>query len=354
MEKSNKVRVLHILWSFGNGGMENIVKNMIINETSTTNSFLVIINNDIDMNALNKISSNKIYKVNRKRRSWNFLKIIKLFWVIVNVKPHILHLHYYNLIKLIKPLQYFLSFKIIATIHGMNDFNKSIEKADKIVAVSNTHLEYIIKKCKSENILHQNLHMIYNGINIPEIRNNKLELNPPLKIFVVGRLNHLQKKQDFIIDSFSKFLKDGNVALLSFFGSGSSEAYLKNKCKELEIYDKVTFEGSVENRNLLERIKNYDVMISASENETFGINIIESLALGIPVISYPAPTLIEITKGNPLAIFYKDKEHLISLLKKLPANINKESVLKSQKIIKNNYSIEKMIENYREIYLEIK
>jgi glycosyltransferase involved in cell wall biosynthesis len=345
----NNLKTLHILWSLGNGGMENIVKSFLINDEFNSN-YLTIINDDIDSNSINKISRKKIFKVNRKRGSKNIFKFLKLIYFIVKIRPKIVHLHHYNLIPLMKLLSLIVRFKIVITIHGMNDFNKSIEKADKVIAVSNTHLKHIIKICNANKIKTNNISMIYNGINISNLSADYTEIESPLKLFVIGRLNHLQKKQDYVIDMFNKFLKFDQNATLTFFGHGDSEKYLKDKCQKYKISNQVFFEGSIDNNKLLDTIKNYDAMLSASETETFGLNIIECLSRGVPVISYPAKTILEITLNNPIIFFYNNNNELISTLKHFTEKVDTEKRLLSQKIIREKFHINTMLKNYIKMY----
>ena len=51
MVKNKKTKVVHILWSFGNGGMENIVKSLLIPQNKNYQSSLILVNEDEDKNA---------------------------------------------------------------------------------------------------------------------------------------------------------------------------------------------------------------------------------------------------------------------------------------------------------------
>ena len=46
-------KVLHIVWSYGNGGMENIVRSLIDSDNKNFNNHLCIINDDIDSKSIN-------------------------------------------------------------------------------------------------------------------------------------------------------------------------------------------------------------------------------------------------------------------------------------------------------------
>ncbi len=346
-------KILHILWSFGNGGMENIVKSLLSSEENSYKSFLLLINDDEDKNAIKDIPKSKISRINRKRGSKNIFKILKLFISIIFIRPSIIHIHYFDLIKWLKPLKKILNFKIVITIHGMSDYSRLIQDCDAVVFVSNEHLNKISKECLTQNISTDNFHMIYNGIKIPKFLKNDIINLKKLKFVCIGRLNHLQKRQDVIIKSFSKILNDYPNATLTFYGLGNSKEYLMGLKDQLKLFDKVFFKGSVENKKMINEISNYDVMISASKIETFGLNIIECLSIGVPVISYPAPAIKEITKDNPLAMYYSSNKELKSILENNLSVITNEERKISKKIISSHFDVNTMIQNYFNLYKKI-
>ncbi len=353
MVKNKKTKVVHILWSFGNGGMENIVKSLLIPQNKNYQSSLILVNEDEDKNATKDIPPETILRINRKRGSKNIFKILKLLITIISFRPDIIHIHYFDLIKWINPLKKIINFKIVITIHGMSDYNKSIKHCDAVVFVSHEHQNTILNQCITENIPTNNFNMIYNGIEIPKfLKKDAINLNQ-LKFVCIGRLNHLQKRQDIILKAFKDLLKSYPNTTMTFYGSGISEEYLIKLKDKLKLFDNVFFKGSVENKEMIKHMHNYDVMISASKVETFGLNIIECLSIGIPVITYPAPAIKEITKDNPLAIYYSSNEKLIPIVeKKLSIISNKEREI-SKRIISNNFDINLMKKKYYSLYEKI-
>ena len=65
---------------------------------------------------------------------------------------------------MIYPIKKLIGFKIVTTIHGMNDFDKSVRKSDVIVCVSNTQLAYMKKNIAKHNIKINQLVSVDNGI----------------------------------------------------------------------------------------------------------------------------------------------------------------------------------------------
>jgi len=343
-------KVLQIVWSYGNGGMENIVRSLIDSENKNFNNHLCIINDDIDSKAMNDILSDKLILIRRKRGSKNFIKFISFFYQILKLRPDIVHLHSCNLINLIYPIKKLLGFKIVTTIHGMNDFDKSIQKSDVVVCVSSTQLEYMKKSISQHNIKINQLISIDNGIKM-YAKNEIKSYNKKLKIVVVGRLNHHQKRQDFILKAFSKMIDLDIKASLTIIGSGNSKKYLQQKCKYLKLNDKVYFLGSISNKALIELLKDFDIMISASKEETFGLNIVEALSLGLPIAAYPAQSIQEISKDAKIVRYFTNENELIKIVKNIK-KISYEDRLLSQNIIREKYQLENMLNKYHNIYRE--
>lgn len=98
-----------------------------------------------------------------------------------------------------------------------------------------------------------------------------------------------EKNIDFLIRSM-KIRKDkcGADFKLMLIGEGPYRRQLEDLTKELGLTDEIAFAGSVPN----EEIKNYchagDLFLFASESETQGIVLLESMAAGTPVLAVKA------------------------------------------------------------------
>jgi len=160
--------------------------------------------------------------------------------------------------------------KVIKFIYG----NK------KVVAVS----EGVRGQAITEyNIKEKYIKTIYNPINVEEINEKKEEkLQNIDKYFIqVGRFNEA-KRQDRMIDVFykGKFYKKYKLV---FCGTGELEEQAKNKVKELGLEESVIFMGW--QSNVYKWIKNAELLISTSDYESFGMNLIEAIICGTKVVS---------------------------------------------------------------------
>ena len=55
--KRNKIT--HLIWNFGNGGMEKVVSNLLKNNSKHYDVSLIVINKENDVNALKSLNSKK-------------------------------------------------------------------------------------------------------------------------------------------------------------------------------------------------------------------------------------------------------------------------------------------------------
>ena len=99
----------------------------------------------------------------------------------------------------------------------------------------------------------------------------------------VGRLNVRFKRQDLLLQAFSKITNDYPDYIMKFYGDGKDLAFLQGLAKELGISDKVMFLGKVNDVN--DHLKNEEIFILSSDSEGMPNALMEAMALGMPVIS---------------------------------------------------------------------
>ena len=108
---------------------------------------------------------------------------------------------------------------------------------------------------------------------------------------------------DKLIRAFAFNFSGQNWIKLRIGGDGPERVYLEKLAEEMKVQLQVEFLGNLSKMQVADTIAESDVLVSASNYETFGVVIIESLALGVPVIST--------TSGGPESIVTKDDGILI-------------------------------------------
>ena len=123
-------------------------------------------------------------------------------------------------------------------------------------------------------------------------------------IGALGRLDHI-KRVDLTIEAATPMLgKDCKVLVI---GRGEDEARLRAAAEQLGVTDHVIFGGyQADTRSMLSA---FDLCVSASEQETFGLSVLEALASGLPVLYTTCPALDGIqtesarrVEGTPAAL----------------------------------------------------
>lgn len=101
-------------------------------------------------------------------------------------------------------------------------------------------------------------------------------------VAVIGELND-NKNQEVIIRAIAS-LKDECLGLKALFmGKGEKAEYLENLCSELNVDDRIQFLGYRRDVNRVLSVCNLGV--SASVREGLGVNIIEEMASGLPIVA---------------------------------------------------------------------
>ncbi len=115
----------------------------------------------------------------------------------------------------------------------------------------------------------------------------------PLRLIAVGNLRS-QKNYSILIDSF-KYLKNYQIEL-DIYGSGDLFDYLSS----LIMNNKYPISLKGNEHNISEIIADYDIYISASLYEGYGIAPVEAMAVGLPVILSDIPVFREIAPPETL------------------------------------------------------
>ena len=187
-----------------------------------------------------------------------------------------------------------------------------IYKNRKIVAVSKAIKNLILDKKLARNVSH-----LYNPIDLNAIATlkNKEAIEEANFILAVGRMNDEVKQFDKLILAYSKSGLPGKNIKLLLVGEGKNLTKYNELAKELGVHDLVIFKGAVENPFPYYKQALFTVL--SSKNEGFPNVILESLAVGTPVISYDCfsgPNEIIKNNQNGILVENQNEEKLIRAL----------------------------------------
>lgn len=218
------------------------------------------------------------------------------------IQPQLFHLHaaheYLPLLKLFTH-----NIPTVFTIHGyhgpFHKFDYKISSffinlwSEAAITVSRSERELMLKSGINKN----KLNLIYNGVSLPE---NYSSDNIPGQILsklntadtIIGAAGRLEKAKGFncLIKAFSH-LAAADVHLL-IMGTGQQENKLKKQVKELNLNNKITFTGYV--NNIHDYFEAVDIFTVPSLREPFGLVAAEAMAHKLPVVATSTGGLPEV------------------------------------------------------------
>ena len=130
---------------------------------------------------------------------------------------------------------------------------------------------------------------LFNQVHRDQALRQKLNVDDtaPLLIYV-GRIDR-EKKARVVVDAFKRLPSAWGAGLV-MLGDGNEREALIKECEGLNAH----FPGYVDDReSLATYLASSDIYVSAMEDETFGISIIEAQAAGLPVVGVRAGAMID-------------------------------------------------------------
>lgn len=235
-------------------------------------------------------------RINKIIRSRKVAIGLKLFdeYVLHNSIPDIIHVH--SMID-----AGFIAYRInqkygvpyVVTEHstafarGLVD-KKVIEKLQPVVKLATDKIAVSSEFGKLlENIFKNTLWQYIPNIVNDDFFEQNLDLFKEDKDFTfinICLLDH-KKRVDILIKSFAKAFKGSLNIKLKLGGDGPIRSSLEKLVKSEGVSEQVTFLGALERKQVRNEIANADAFVLSSEYETFGVVIIEALALGKPVVA---------------------------------------------------------------------
>ncbi|HFK1497450.1 TPA: glycosyltransferase family 4 protein [Bacillus paranthracis] len=361
------MKVLHLTSGllFG-GGLERVIVDLMTRRIGKS-SYLCVINDQWDKKHLDELDRDLVLLCNRKIGTQNpiiTLSILcRIYKFIKTNNIKIIHCHNSFSLKFGYLIKKVLKVKVIFTVHDTNAYYKELNKypVDKYIAVSQSVYKNVKKYVPEDKI-----EVIYNGVDLKRFINASKYHEKNSKSFniaCVARIMPEKKGQDILIKALSILKKQYKYENFKCFFAGAihnqeSMDELIKLIKKLDLERNIQFMGNVEQIEKL--YANTNVFVLPSRYEGFGLVVVEALASGCKVIVSKLDGPLEIIKENQEYGLYFEKENYEELAEKLylltqNVDCNKE-YSDSRKILeylKQDYSLEKMVERYDEVYREV-
>ena len=206
-------------------------------------------------------------------------------------------------------IHFSLTFGEKLTLEKIKKYKKQYKKYSKIFVITRVMKEEFINKV---GIDEKKVELVYNPIDLKLIEKKAENVEKKYENYLkqdyflqVSRLTQ-QKQPEHLVDIYYKLKQAGIKEKLYFIGDGEKKEIIKQKIKEYNLENDIILLGQIENPYPF--FKNAKLFVHTAKYEGLPTVLLESLALGTPVVSYDCPT-------GPRDILGKNSEYgeLISL-----------------------------------------
>jgi len=182
---------------------------------------------------------------------------------------------------------------------------------------------------------------VYNGTDT-----NQFKFNPKKGSYLAfaGRIVP-QKGLDIAVKVAEKTNKRLRIA-----GTINTEhqSYWNEKIKP-HLSSKITYEGIIPLNKIQTFYQGAEALLMPIRwAESFGLVMTEAMACGTPVIAFNKGSVREVIKNNKTGFIVKNEKQMIKAVK----NLDKIKRQDCREWVENNFSIEKMVDNYEKLYLK--
>ena len=159
-----------------------------------------------------------------------------------------------------------------------------------------------------------------------------------------------------LIKSIAQLSKIRQDFVLKLVGDGCDSEKFKNLVKEKNIQDFVKFEGEKKQEELIGYFNKSVFLVSFSNYETFGISVLESIAMGTPVVVSNLPTFTNfVTESKGGLLVEKGNENeLIERMDNMLSDFDNYNSDELRKYVKENYSSEIVAYQIDQFYKSVK
>ncbi len=313
-------------------------------QTSSKEKFEIVRTNENNVDTIRvyyKKPENKILSLIRFYRA--NMKALKLCR-----KPDLIHVHILTRLGVIAWIQKILhKTPYIITEHWSrylpgNDFGGFLRKLFTKIVVRNaetvtTVTENLAIAMRNHGLKNDKYVVLPNVVNLDMFHISKRN-NNPCKIIHISCFEDKSKNISGLLESL-KIIDDKGIDFkCKLIGEGMDLNLMKEKAKELQLINKVSFTGLLQGQALADELSSGDFLVLSSNYENMPVVILEALASGLPVVSTNVggiKEMIDDTKG--ILVKPRNKEALAEAMIKM---------IETHKNYDANYLRNSVIEKY--------
>jgi len=239
-----------------------------------------------------------------------------------------------------------------------------LDKVSKVIALSRVEAE----QYKAMGVPKEKIVIIPNGLDLskyaelPPKGSFRRRFNIPEDkkiILYLGRI-HKIKGIDFLIKAYAHLKNEMKCRNAVLVIAGPDDGYLseiKYLAQASGVSNSILFVGPLYGENKLVAYVDSEVYVLPSRYETFPMTILEAYACGKPVVASRVGGLKDLVKDGETGLLFEpgNVEQLArSIFNLLNGNdVAKEMGLKGKNFVRENFTIEKVVERLEKVYEEV-
>lgn len=143
----------------------------------------------------------------------------------------------------------------------------------------------------------------------------KLTRSKPRMLFI-GRVVPNKRQEDLVklLTALRRIHPLTHLYLVGDSWGGGYDRWVEQFADELGVSSGVTLVGKVSQEDMVTYFRMADIYVSMSEHEGFGVPLIESMYLGVPVVAYGAAAVPETMADAGVLFYRKEYERLAELI----------------------------------------
>ena len=96
------MKIVHLLWGLSNGGIENMLVDIVNQQIEGNKISFIVINDKIEESIVSRLDKRiRVYRCGRRVHSKNPLPLLKLNYYLARLRPEIIHVHYDDMARFI-------------------------------------------------------------------------------------------------------------------------------------------------------------------------------------------------------------------------------------------------------------
>ena len=302
----------------------------------------------------NNVDTIRVYYKKPKNKIQSLLRFYRANMMALKLckKPDLIHVHVLTRLGVIAWIQKILhKTPYIITEHWSrylpgNDFSGFLRKTACKLVVRNartvtTVTENLATAMKNHGLKNDNYVVLPNVVNLDMFHINKKNTDATSHVPTIIHISCFEDKSKNIsglLESL-KIIDDKGIDFqCKLIGEGMDLDLMKEKAKELQLINKVSFTGLLQGQALADELSSGDFLVLSSNYENMPVVILEALASGLPVVSTNVggiKEMIDDTKG--ILVEPRNKEALAEAMIKM---------IETHKNYDANYLRNSVIEKY--------